>query len=144
MLKEAKFEELAGKTIENISINTNHRDDGCLVSIKTIDFLNVRDGLGRWMHEDHVYKMIHHQECCEGVYLEDISLNELRDLINKKIVFAEMVSQDVSETEHKIEDYTKWTFYKLTAEDGTHATLRFVGYSNGYYSVDVDFYEEVP
>lgn len=142
MLKEAKFEELVGKIIENVSINTDHRDDGCLVSIKTIDFLNVRDKLGHRIlnqYEHHVYKMIHNQNCCEDVYLDEFSLEELRNILHKKILSAEVVTNDKSNDNESI----LWTFYKLRAHDGTSATLRFIGESNGYYSVDVDFYEEV-
>ena len=59
-----------------------------------------------------VYIMYHDQDCCESVYVEDIT-GDFEDLIGKPNVGAEEISQDKP---HASESGT-WTFYKI---DDTH------------------------
>ena len=81
------------------------------------------------------YKMFHHQDCCESVWIEDI-VGDLEDLIGSPIL---KVSEDMSKEPQKdYSDSTTWTFYNFTTIKG-HVTMRWCGTSNGYYSESVDF-----
>lgn len=82
------------------------------------------------------YKMLHYQDCCEDVWLEDIC-GDLDNLLNTPILSAEEVCNE--DTSGKYESAT-WTFYKFSTAKG-YVTLRWLGESNGYYSEDVDFVE---
>lgn len=83
------------------------------------------------------YRMLHWQNCCEHVFLEDV-VGDVADLIGTPIVEAYEASSDGTET--MPEDYDEsftWTFYRLRTIKGT-VTLRWFGSSNGYYSESVD------
>jgi hypothetical protein len=84
------------------------------------------------------YRMVHDQECCENVWLEDIN-GELDELLNSPILLAERVTNNENPPD-SIETTFTWTFYKLSTNRG-YVTLRWFGTSNGYYSEEVDFYE---
>lgn len=88
------------------------------------------------------YQMYHVQDCCEGVYLDDVE-GDLADLLGTPLLQAEEVSNDAFEDTYKFdyepESYT-WTFYKLATIKG-YVTLRWLGQSNGYYSESVSFRE---
>lgn len=81
-----------------------------------------------------VAHFFHVQDCCESVYLADIT-GDLDDLLDAEIYDA----REDCETggEHGDSTYT-WTFYNIRTSKGT-ITLRFNGESNGYYSESVDF-----
>jgi len=75
-------------------------------------------------------RFMHHQSCCESVYIEDIE-GDLEDLVGSPILQAEEVTEDNEEAECGM-----WTFYKFATAKG-RVTIRFYGSSNGYYSVGV-------
>ena len=85
------------------------------------------------------YVMKHNQDCCECVYLEDVS-GDLYDLIGVPILMAEEATSRDRQTFQPPEmcsDYYTWTFYKLATSKG-YVTLRWFGSSNGYYSEGVE------
>lgn len=75
-------------------------------------------------------RFMHHQDCCESVYIEDIE-GDLEDLVGSPILQAE----EVTEVNEEVED-GMWTFYKFATAKG-RVTVRFYGTSNGYYSIGV-------
>lgn len=79
-------------------------------------------------------KMYHEADCCEAVWLEDVT-GEMSDLIDTPIVVAEMWTEE-GEPMTAGEDSCTWTFYKFRTHRGD-VTLRWNGESNGYYSEDV-------
>lgn len=85
-----------------------------------------------------MFNMRHYQDCCESVTLEDFD----GDIIGGTVLSFEETTKDVSGTEDAIDDETIWTYYNLYTTEGT-LNLRWCGSSNGYYSVDVDFSEEI-
>lgn len=87
--------------------------------------------------ENAVYHFEHDQQCCEYVYLEEI-IGDINDLIGQTLTMAEVVFEWVKSNDNHDDDEVKaWTFYKFATVKG-YVTMRWVGESNGYYSVDVD------
>lgn len=108
------FDCLVGQKLERVDINSN---------TNFVTFYCKSGG---------VFQMYHEQECCEGVYLENVDPKELKSILNSKIVLAEESSQ-IGE-----DNNGTWTFYKIVTKKG-FITLRWYGESNGYYSETVDF-----
>lgn len=79
------------------------------------------------------YRMMHHQDCCESVYLEDI-VGDINDLIGSPIV----VSEESTENGPCDYDSCTWTFYRFATQKGW-VYLRWYGSSNGYYGEGVSF-----
>jgi len=90
--------------------------------------------------EGREYRLFHYQDCCEHVYIEDIT-GDLEDLVGTPILHAEEVDNrdapPLAEEYGPPESYT-WTFYKLASIKG-YVTIRFYGTSNGYYSESASF-----
>lgn len=111
-----EYTEFIGKTVVKI-----HKiDDSALL-------FECSDGSKHIMH--------HEQDCCECVYIEDIC-GDLNDLIGSPILMAEESMQDDPDADES----GTWTFYKFATIEG-YVTIRWYGYSNGYYSEDADFYK---
>ena len=99
------------------------------------------------------YMMMHYQDCCESVYIEDI-VGDLNDLIGHPLLEAEEVSfnefKDLPEIErlwltlssssvyNGCGESDTWTYYKFASIKGS-VSIRWYGSSNGYYSEAVDF-----
>lgn len=122
MFKDVEFNELLGKTITNI--------DGLEKEGLEVIF-TCADGKK--------YKMSHHQDCCENVWIEDISGN-VSDLIGYPITMAEEESNSDNPPLGEYDESYTWTYYKLATIKG-YVTIRWYGESNGYYSESVDFEE---
>ena len=80
--------------------------------------------------------MCHHQDCCEGVWIEDI-VGDLDDLIGAPLRCAE---ERINREEPYGCDGDTWTYYEFATIKGS-VTIRWCGLSNGYYSEEVSLYE---
>ena len=89
---------------------------------------------------DEGFKMLHFQDCCECVQVEDIC-GDLNDLVGSPILIAEEINGEIpvddNGEQHYYDELTEYTFYKIDTNKGG-VTIRWCGSSNGYYSVDVD------
>ena len=114
----APFSDITGTTLVAI----NHESDG--------------DGSAALYFETSagVFRMTHHQDCCESVWIEEVHGNaaELRD------VFVTVAEESSGERAAEHGDTSTWTFYRLQTPKGD-LTIRWLGESNGYYSESVDF-----
>lgn len=93
--------------------------------------------------DGYVCEFYYKQDCCEDVLIEDI-VGDLADLRDAPLVQAECTGQQSVPSEKRLVDETgTWTFYKFATAKGS-VTVRWGGYSNGYYSEAVDFREFAP
>ena len=118
---------ILGKTLSKIYVDKESPDP-------TISFITT-DGKQ--------YKMMHVQDCCESVVINDIC-GDLDDLIGSPLLIAEEASsreplKDSARSEDVPESFT-WTFYRFATIKG-YVDIRWFGESNGYYSESVDFEE---
>lgn len=120
--------DLLGKTLASVqrSGSSDDNDD-------TITFI-AEDG-DKWV-------MGHSQDCCERVYIEDI-VGDLSDLVGSPIVMAEEVSSEDGPPDSVayLDEAHLWTYYRIASNKGT-VSIRWLGTSNGYYSMDVFFIKE--
>ena len=109
------IEQLTGMTITAVVYKES--DESLLIHLNT-----------------HVLEMIHHQDCCETVYLADV-VGSFEDLIGYPLLevsesIVDIGSEDMSSTA---------TYYNFKTVKAS-VQLRWVGESNGYYSVAVNCY----
>lgn len=78
---------------------------------------------------------LHHQDCCEHVYIESI-VGELSDLEGVPLSVAE----EVSHSDPEAYESGTWTFYKFAGRGWVD--VRWYGSSNGYYSEGVSTVHE--
>lgn len=116
---ELQISHLLGKTLKEISINDS------------------RDEILFTDNEGNNYRMLHYQDCCEGVSIEDIE-GDINDLIGEPLTQAEESTNSDDAMGMEIYDSFTWTFYKLATVKG-YVTIRWLGESNGYYSESVTF-----
>lgn len=119
-----RFNQLVGKTLVSVDV---HKDDDAAT-------FSAKDGS--------VYRLMHHQDCCESVFVEDV-IGDVDDLLDTPILVAtEAVNPEeapeVPNGDYSVDDSATWTFYRLSTIKGT-VVIRFFGTSNGYYSERVDF-----
>lgn len=84
------------------------------------------------------YRMYHQQDCCESVYIEDVT-GDVADLIGVPLEFVEESSDSDGEPPHEYDESWTWTFYKLGTIKGW-VDIRWLGTSNGYYGESVGLY----
>jgi hypothetical protein len=110
----AQLEELVGKKITSISTS-----EGAYLVVITCE-----DGSA--------YTMMHRQDCCENVWLEDTDADP-------QLLVGETATDAYCTTSgyEQALEYGMWTFYTIASRN-TSVTFRFCGESNGYYSVGVD------
>lgn len=85
------------------------------------------------------FALDHEQDCCESVWLDDVT-GDLDDLVGEPLLVAEEVSSGTPGTHTPSDgDSCTWTFYKFATRKG-YVDLRFCGESNGYYSERVDLF----
>lgn len=109
-----EFNELVGKTLTEIIVSENKER----VTMTDVD--------------GNQYAMLHVQDCCESVTVEDV-VGDLNDLTGTPILAA---AESSSSSDYY--ESSTWTFYNLATIKG-YVTIRWYGNSNGYYSETVDF-----
>lgn len=112
------FETLIDKTLENVDVS--------------------EDEIFFHTSECEVYKMLHWQDSCETVTIEDIA-GDISWLIGEPILKAEeRTSNSFKPLPEKYVASQTWTFYEIATIKGS-VTIRWYGWSNGYYSESVSF-----
>jgi len=84
--------------------------------------------------DGHIYEMLHEQDCCETVCIEDVD-GDLEDLVGAEILLAEERTNEYEGNEY---ESATWTFYTMATIKG-FVTVRWFGESNGYYSEKASF-----
>ena len=87
--------------------------------------------------EHGLFEMLHMQDCCENVRLEDVT-GDVEDLIDTPIIEASERSNSTDPAAPGSDESWTWTFYVLATKNGT-VTLRWFGSSNGWYGEEVTF-----
>ena len=116
------FDTLQGRVLEDILID---RSDGRRRPDEVLYFVTDKG----------VFRMLHEQDCCEYVSIEDVA-GDPRDLCGALVVTAEESVSDNDVT--RGEESVTWTFYRIVTSKGD-LTIRWYGSSNGYYSESVSF-----
>lgn len=133
-LQDIPFEALLGHTISDVTVMRGDEGlDGDEIRITLAPHPDIPDGIE--------LRMFHYQDCCESVYVDDITGN-WQDVIGSPLTLAEAVIQTSDENgatptpveeDWMADDSFTWTFYKLATVKG-YVTIRWYGTSNGYYS----------
>ncbi|MEK7111899.1 MAG: hypothetical protein AAB875_01090 [Patescibacteria group bacterium] len=113
---EAKMADLWGKTLDTITGATH---GSALITFRFSDGSE--------------YQMVHREDCCERVRVEDIS-GDWSDIIGHPLLLSDESSNctDPPVAEEYNDSWT-WTFYRFGTRRG-YVTIRWYGTSNGYYS----------
>lgn len=120
-------------------------DDGTEAALKSMVgcvFTSVKESKNKEdldFHGTKNFSMYHDQDCCEHVYLEDIS-GDLEDLVGTPILEATVETNSDGKPLPESDSEFTWTFYKFRTSKG-YVTLRWYGSSNGYYSEEVTIKE---
>ena len=109
----SKFEQIQGMTIT--AVVYDEQNESLLIHLNT-----------------HVLEMIHHQDCCETVYLSDV-VGSFEDLIGYPLLeVSESIVSIPTEYESATASYYNFKTVKASVQ------LRWVGESNGCYSETID------
>lgn len=133
-MKQVEFSELKGKVITEISVG-EYEEWGNYAEAIHSNAIMFRTA-------DHKsYLMVHEQECCEDVTIDDIC-GDLNDIIGEEILVAEenQSKENPNEDQDYVFDSFTWTFYHIATFHGD-VTIKWFGTSNGYYSEDALLYE---
>jgi hypothetical protein len=95
----------------------------------------VKDEEIHFFSGNRTFKMLHVQDCCESVWIEDVN-GDFMDLVGSEI----LVADERSEQSIDDEGSSTFTFYTLRTNKGS-VDIRWNGHSNGYYSESVDTFE---
>jgi hypothetical protein len=88
------------------------------------------------------FRFHHFQDYCESVLVEGVVGNP-NDLVGRPLLVAREDQSAAESTPFGPDtDVGQWTFYNLATVAG-YVTIRWLGDSNGYYSMDVYFEELV-
>ena len=124
--EEFTLEDMRGKTFTKVYVKEDSDGDGTALIFENDEFK---------------FTFEHEQDCCEGVYIEDI-VGDLNDLVGKPLDIVEEVEHvsdfNPPDVEPVSGDSFTWTFYKFATIKGW-VDVRWLGESNGYYSESVDF-----
>jgi hypothetical protein len=115
----SEINELVGKTLDRIII------------------LNDKSEINFYCTDGISYSMLHHQDCCESVYVDDI-VGDIKDLIDTPILEAREDTNQNDPKQDDTNDSFTWTFYNIRTINGS-VTIKWYGTSNGYYSESVSF-----
>ncbi len=88
------------------------------------------------------YYCFHYPDCCESVVIVDL-IGDLSDLIGNPLLISEERNSKGYAKQYPAdydEDF-QWTFYEFATIKGS-VTVRWLGQSNGYYSINVNFGDE--
>jgi hypothetical protein len=118
-MTEVKVQDLLGKTLSSVDVG--------------------KDEITFTLDDGKQYKMLHVQDCCESVEVEDV-IGDINDLVGAPLLMAEEVesNENPEGVTKEYQDSLTWTFYKFATIKG-YVTIRWYGESNGYYSESVDF-----
>jgi hypothetical protein len=89
------------------------------------------------------WRMVHNQDCCESVSIEDV-VGDVEDLQDATVIDARKETSETDPADRapgeddRYRDSFTWTFYIIQTNKGA-VTIRWLGESNGYYSESVDF-----
>lgn len=109
-------------------------DISCLVGRTVLRIHRLGDeALAMLLADGAVLRLVHRQDCCERVEIEDIC-GDLDDLFRTPLRVAE---ERVDTGEDGYGSSVTWTFYTLRTIRGS-VDIRWHGTSNGYYSERVD------
>ena len=109
------FEQLTGMTIT--AVVYKETNESLLIHLNT-----------------HVLEMIHHQDCCETVYLADV-VGSFEDLIGYPLLEVSESSVNTNSADMS----STATYYNFNTVKAS-VQLRWLGESNGYYSEAVNCY----
>ena len=135
--------------MENTSLYYRYNNENKLELVKTeyccedlsdllgkviVETYRDESGIQLLTEDGTLYMFYHEQECCECVYLEDVT-GDLQNLVGTPIFIAECVTNSGTnrntEDEEELEEFYTWTFYTWTfykfATNKGYVTLRWYG-----------------
>ena len=103
-----------------------------LVGMTMFAFMRSDERILMYCEDGRIYTLLHEQDCCETVVIDDIC-GDLSDLEGSPLIVCEESSNKDQSGEY---ESATWTFYRFATIKGW-VTIRWFGSSNGYYSESV-------